>query len=315
MNTAEFLTELYGRMPVGYIELRCFNRNGGRPERLWRPLPLGEVKTMTRLHDMNVDGFNIYHRMGVSLEKRATKDAIWALPALWVDIDDKSPEALKRLHDMYWPPSITVFSGGGWHGYWTFDEPLIVTPENLGLIERTLQGMAFACGGDEKVKDVSRILRTPGFYNVKPEYGDTPPLAEVADFTPCWFDFEWLCKVYEPMAPINYVPTITRDTSAFTGKYMPRWIQDYLDNGVRSHRNDRAFAVARALFDNGFDYGEVEQMILSRAAADGLIQDNGEGSVRSTIASAYRAPRGIPNIPSHMKSFMAVEDGKLDGVA
>lgn len=312
MDTAAFLTELYGRVQYGYVEIRCLHKSKDRAltQRLWKQMPFEGInpRGIDHLLELNQTGLNIYHRIAISDIRKARKANVCALPALWVDIDDNSPESFDRLLNLYWMPSIIVASGGGYHGYWTFDEPLLITPQNIHSIERTLQGMAFAVGGDPVVKDITRILRTPGTYNVKDEYGDTPPLCQVIAFEPCWFEFQWLYERYAPLAPEREQPQVTRAIPVIASEGIPKWIQRYLDTGAPvGERNHRAYVAARGLFDNGYSVTEARQIVGSRASADGLP----EHEIDTLITSAANAPRGVPNMPDYMTQRMAASDRVL----
>ncbi|MBV6438319.1 MAG: hypothetical protein IT319_06730 [Anaerolineae bacterium] len=57
-------------------------------------------------------------RPGLSRWQRGSVDDVVALPAVFVDIDDRSPDALARLRGFRVPPSCIVHSGGGFHAYW-----------------------------------------------------------------------------------------------------------------------------------------------------------------------------------------------------
>ncbi|MEO0594862.1 MAG: DNA-primase RepB domain-containing protein, partial [Chloroflexota bacterium] len=132
------------------------------------------------LRDLNPQ-YHVYHRVNVSATENSRKDSITQVVALYVDIDIATPESLKRLEDMKYPPTAIIYSGGGYHGYWMLSEPLAIdSVERRQEVERTMQGMilAYGEGADEKAKDVTRILRTPGFYNIKDKYF-TYPLCEV----------------------------------------------------------------------------------------------------------------------------------------
>ena len=86
-----------------------------------------------------------------------------ALPALFVDVDDPSSEALRKLRDFRPTPSCIVNSGGGYHAYWWLDDP----PTKVGSLSPLLQGLTAKLGGD--ALSVAHSLRLPGTVNTKPE--------------------------------------------------------------------------------------------------------------------------------------------------
>jgi hypothetical protein len=97
-----------------------------------------------------------------------TKDHIVQIPALWVDIDFKNrlkDEANERLKHFPLKPSILVDSGGGYHPYWIFNEPL--SKSEIPQLENILKRLATYFDGDMASTDAARILRVPGTLNLK----------------------------------------------------------------------------------------------------------------------------------------------------
>jgi hypothetical protein len=94
-------------------------------------------------------------------QRGGTADVV-ALPALFVDVDDPSPDALERLHSASPAPSCIVHSGGGYHAYWWLDTPTA----DLETARRLLRGLAAALHGD--MLSVAQSLRVPSTVNTKP---------------------------------------------------------------------------------------------------------------------------------------------------
>ena len=100
------------------------------------------------------------------------------VPALWVDLDppDLAAEDLvawqratyQRLTAFTPAPSLVVFSGRGWHGYWLFDDPVRVRDNDSGAqqIVDANRALAGRLDGDA-VGDVARVMRVPGTINPK----------------------------------------------------------------------------------------------------------------------------------------------------
>ena len=86
-----------------------------------------------------------------------------ALPALFVDLDDPSDEALRKLRDFHPMPSCIVDSGGGYHAYWWLQEPA----SDLRSAASRLRGLSQKLGGDPL--SIAHSLRLPGTINTKPE--------------------------------------------------------------------------------------------------------------------------------------------------
>ncbi|MBE2272350.1 MAG: hypothetical protein IAE80_29210, partial [Anaerolinea sp.] len=106
-------------------------------------------KALTDLDRANALGWGAYfavglRRPGLTRWQRGGAADVVILPALFVDVDDPSPEALTRLQCADPAPSCIVASGGGYHAYWWFDEPTA----DLQTARDLLRGLAVALHGD-----------------------------------------------------------------------------------------------------------------------------------------------------------------------
>ncbi|MBE2269367.1 MAG: hypothetical protein IAE80_14125 [Anaerolinea sp.] len=105
-------------------------------------------------------------RSGLTRWQRGGAADVVALPALFVDVDDPSIEALRRLQCADPAPSCIVASGGGYHAYWWLDE----ATANLQTARHLLRGLATALHGDHL--SVAQSLRVPQSHNNKPMRGN-----------------------------------------------------------------------------------------------------------------------------------------------
>jgi predicted P-loop ATPase len=135
----------------------------------------------------------IFVAQGRMREGRNAENAL-AFSAVWLDLDTKNfrqPEdddataiqrVLAELNDFVaatglLQPSVIVSSGGGLHCYWLFGRPL--EKKRWSDIARALRGCAEQQGLPADLgctTDAARILRIPGTYNRKPEYGTPRPV-------------------------------------------------------------------------------------------------------------------------------------------
>ena len=119
-----------------------------------------------QLEALNVAGFNIYAGVLPRTTAGGSKDTdCLAGHVIWADFDDTTLEqASEKLQAVGCPePSMVVNSGHGCHLFWGLKEA--VEPTALcGLVKE----MAVWLGSDESVANPSRILRLPGFTNLKP---------------------------------------------------------------------------------------------------------------------------------------------------
>ncbi|MED4903968.1 phage/plasmid primase, P4 family [Parageobacillus thermoglucosidasius] len=137
---------------------------------------------------------NVYFGVGLrkkplGKKQRGRSEDIISLPCVWLDLDvqegvhanknrptESQAKALLNVFPL--EPSIIVHSGGGWHCYWLFDQPLhIHSEEDRQSAERTLKRFqnVFIRSARSKgwivdnTSDLARVLRVPGTFNRKAE--------------------------------------------------------------------------------------------------------------------------------------------------
>jgi hypothetical protein len=128
---------------------------------------------LTDLDRANTLGWGAYfavglRRSGLTRWQRGGAADVVALPALFVDVDDRSTEALNRLQCADPSPSCIVASGGGYHAYWWLDEPTT----DLLTARHLLRGLATALHGDSL--SVAQSLRLVQSVNTKASRGNAP---------------------------------------------------------------------------------------------------------------------------------------------
>lgn len=324
----EFIQVLFSGIQDGYVEVVYLAPEDVKlyPKTVvqWANLPLGDLDpALPAVMEMNQRGYNCYFGTAVKGQKHEPErrtsektgkqytfyprgrahDATF-VTALWVDVDNPGEDGYRQLINQIIPPSIVVSSGGGWHGYWLLNEPLPITDDNRDDVKRTLKGMALACGGDTKVADLARIMRLPGTVNTKPGRGQT---CQVLDFIPGYYHYQDMELGYAPLAAPP-TPRIMREIPVSASAGMPRWVENYLNNGAaQGERNNTAYAAARALLDNGFSHGETERLIGHRAASDGLT----DTEIATLLRSAAYAPRSAPTLEPAMSNTIAADDHLL----
>ena len=169
----EFLQRLHGRLDrtTDGVVAWMHKAPGGRVETLYAPP--SEVPPRV----VQWSAGNVWVSVATFLGRRACDNAV-CVPALWVDLDPQSAArgelagwqraAHQKLMAFVPSPSLVVFSGRGYHGYWLFAEPVRVRDgvdrarqvvEANKMLERRL-------GGDS-VSDLARVMRVPGTLNPK----------------------------------------------------------------------------------------------------------------------------------------------------
>lgn len=153
------------------LTLTAIHPDGGRPTPS-RHVPLHDtyrlLDALHRLHLANQLGWGAFlavalRRPGLTRYRRGGERDLLVLPALFVDLDDPSSQALTRLQTLRPAPSSITSTGGGFHAYWWLDEPL----SDMGLARRLLRALQHAAGGDPM--SPAQCLRLVGTRNTKPD--------------------------------------------------------------------------------------------------------------------------------------------------
>jgi hypothetical protein len=161
-----FFGSLYARCNSGsFIEFRPIAKNGAPKRREY--LHIDDYRGIKKHCRLNRN-YNCYFGVSTRDGKGGKKDNILQIPALWCDVDFKDidrKEFRKKLKKFDFPPSITVFSGGGYHLYWILKKPIgrAYIPE----LEDMNRRIAKALNGDQNACDAARILRVPLTLNHK----------------------------------------------------------------------------------------------------------------------------------------------------
>lgn len=164
--------------PMDIVEVRAIHsvRKGDIVHR-WTTAQ--ELSTLyDELQRLNRKGYNIYFGVNPRRHVGGTKKEDVALArCLFADFDDKDDPmirpgdgcgryefVLNRIIDAGLPePSLVVSSGGGIHTYWHLDEP--ITEANA--FKAAQKQIIHLLHSDNSVNDFPRIMRMPGFLNVK----------------------------------------------------------------------------------------------------------------------------------------------------
>jgi hypothetical protein len=103
------------------------------------------------------------------INKKPTKDHITEMRWVHLDYDftdNDTPESvLAKIRAYRLPPSIVVFSGGGYHIYWRLEKPIPVTPDNVAKLEVANRQVIADFGTKEGTHNLDRLLRLPGTRN------------------------------------------------------------------------------------------------------------------------------------------------------
>jgi putative DNA primase/helicase len=128
------------------------------------------LSSLTVRGDLNLLGFEAYFTVnGFKDTPNAQRENCTSLNAFFVDIDGRKDleelETIKKKLD----PTYILETMNGYHIYWCLDEPIYKaeTPNWDGIVEKwemIEQSLVTALKGDDKAKDLCRILRQPNTY-------------------------------------------------------------------------------------------------------------------------------------------------------
>ncbi|MEZ4615754.1 MAG: DNA-primase RepB domain-containing protein [Caldilineaceae bacterium] len=120
-----------------------------------------------------------------SLLPAAMNDASHAQQQQWIkaakeELFYRTPARFKRralhhIESLYYPPSVIVDSGGGYHCYWLLRETVPLDDANRDDVQVIQHGWVQMVGGDSGAADLRRVLRLPGTYNRKAGFGTASP--------------------------------------------------------------------------------------------------------------------------------------------
>lgn len=158
--------------PEDIVELRLLGKSN--PVKLW--VTGIELPAMyEELQQYSQQGYNIY--AGVNPRKAkgiSGDDSVLFARCLFADFDDILPGdgcgpsefVLMRIDEAGLPPpTLVISSGHGVHTYWRLSEPV----KDLDKWKQLQDRLICALESDKSIKNPERIMRMPGFMNVKRE--------------------------------------------------------------------------------------------------------------------------------------------------
>jgi hypothetical protein len=159
-DAVRVLEALHGASPGSFTELRLIDQHGRGAGQLFfecEDTASAVEAALTRALQLDVL-FSVAPRT----RREGTREAVGAVPAVWVDVDDAPAAAALRAFDH--PPSFVIASGtpGNLHAYWLLEES--VEP---AVAEELNAAFANVLGGDAAATDAARLLRLPGTRNHK----------------------------------------------------------------------------------------------------------------------------------------------------
>lgn len=199
-----------------FAELTAHLWRGGSFSYLWSPdndngkLSFWFPTATPRQLDPTWNRINVYFsvhpsRVMKTIYARPMLDDIEAINCLFAEFDlvaGQSPDhLLNSINQMDIPPSVIIFSGGGYHCYWLLERTFPITDDHSREVAISTQyAWVDHVGSDQGAKDITRVLRAPGTYNRKPEYAPNYPQVEFVKFDmELLYTFEDLEREVQPI--------------------------------------------------------------------------------------------------------------------
>lgn len=121
------------------------------------------------------------------MRERTELSDIQAVNCLFAEFDLSTPDdagrMLNSINDMDCPPSVIIFSGGGYHCYWLLSSTYHIHSEaERNAIIAIQYAWNKHVGADGAAKDIARVLRIPGALNRKAKYAPSYPTVKIKKF-------------------------------------------------------------------------------------------------------------------------------------
>ena len=244
---------------------------------------LGQFRELKRL---NITArANIFMGVNPRLRRGGKKTDVGSCRLLWADLDDVTPEIARwRCEEVSVPrPSVIIDSGNGVHLYWLLrDEVSISNSFVRQQIESRLK-LLYRKLGCDSTSDVNRLLRLPGFDNVKNVRNGSDPVA-------CQLAFASSTAKYSVDVVL---PRLVGRPGRRSTRRAKRCLQkdDAADHVLRrldlevSDRSRRDFGVVCSLMRLGMSDDE----ILDRVSGHSKFATDGAGYCELTLANARKA--------------------------
>lgn len=305
-EAAALLAHLRADWPRGaLLEVGLLAPDGSalKPRARWFYLPVHKLPDWYTLARANRAGYGVYYgltgknQMPPPGKRTGERAAAW-LSVLWCDVDvapEGRAEAWQRIEECKPAPTAVVDSGGGYHVLWRVHLTEI-SDDNRQHLRAILRGLALHLHGDTACAELSRMLRLPGFVNTKPTRNGAQ-----CHFVVAPQDVRYDLSAFAHFAELGAPPRIPPAAPPADGLRfeLPPWVHQYLQRGRQPGQRNRAlFGAAISCKSAGYAQPEAESLLLPRALADGLSEDE----ARRTIASAYRsAIVEAPRVPRHIE--------------
>ncbi len=212
--------------------------------------------------------------------------------AVWADFDDGRPDTVDRLIALHTPPSIIVkTSPDNFHAYWPVTG---LTREEFPTLQKRVSAQL---GSDEKVNDLPRVMRLPGYLHRKTANAHPVSLVLLSEKT---YSRDELFEQFAA-APIEPREPETASPTSGMNRYAAAALKSAcstIENAAEGSRNDtlntEAFGIAQLVAGGEIEETEARESLTNAAEHAGL----GAAEIAQTLTSAFDAgskkPRNAP---------------------
>lgn len=265
------------------------------------------------LRQLNQRGAGIYFTVNETDLKGRRKEHITRVRAYMIDCDGitKPQDKTKKLRQIYnspLKPSLIIETRNGLHVYWYSTGEEAVDADDYRRVNGRL---AHHLGGDMKARDISRVMRVPGFLHQK-DPSQPVEVKIVREFPDNVYTREQLLEAFAPYPgeeeeleqarqaalppePINLERGTDQVRNYVLGALEGECRE--LATTQQGSRNDRlnraAFRVGQLLHTGGVSEEEARDALRSAAKQTGLA----DHEIDATIQSGFRGGRANPRTP------------------
>ena len=303
-KTTSFILSHFATCATGWLEITLLDdaykddeQNRRAPITAWLQMEglADRLPTvLERAQARNDDGWGVYVGVTTRREKqkagrRGGKANALHAPGLWLDIDwgyERIVEAYDTLQAFTLPPTTIIATGGGVQAWWEFIDPVDVSNENKRKsLERVLKGLARVLRGDTAVADVARIMRLPGFRNMKPTRNGFMATA-LSELGPVYnaLQFVSYAEFAEPPTKYQRRAAPVRHNGNSEKPVMTHMARQFLESGAaKGNRHTMLIHTAYQMKAKGYTRAECEEQAGGAAAGCGLP----DGEIEKVIGHVY----------------------------
>ncbi len=209
--------------------------------------PYMNIKIIFGLEKLNERGAGVFVTINETDGKGRKISNITKVRAVFADFDG---EPLPDTFDLE-PSMIIESSPGKWHVYWMVED---YPKESFGVIQTSI---AKKLGSDPVVKDLSRVMRVPGFYHNKKE----PFMTRIVESSDLIYSYEEIVDAFPPIPVKQWSAPQYQTPVQYTGEFKGRY------GASEGERNQHLAHRIGGMIKRGLSWLEIESEAYKEAQA------------------------------------------------